>query len=57
MKASDHKVFVTAFQDGTLVKAEVAGGTLAGLALKATRAMSGKFVDYQDDEIKSLVMS
>ncbi|KAF7965686.1 hypothetical protein HWV62_42235 [Athelia sp. TMB] len=50
MKESDHRGFIKAHTDGTLVKPEDAGHVIAKLALHAPKILSGKFVSWDSEE-------
>ncbi|KAJ6539419.1 hypothetical protein B0H19DRAFT_1178941 [Mycena capillaripes] len=50
MTANDHQLFVAAYTDGKLLKAEQPGHVIASLALHATKSLSGQFVSWDSQE-------
>lgn len=54
MSASDHARFMGLHERGELLPPHEPGGVLAGLALAAPQSMSGTFVNWNDEEPKSL---
>jgi hypothetical protein len=52
MDVSDHKMFLDAHQDGTLVKPSDVGYVIANLSLRAPITLSGSFVRYNDEHCK-----
>lgn len=53
MTEKDHARFTGLHQEGKLVKPEEAGAVLAALALRGTQDLSGSFVSWDADEMKS----
>ncbi|KAH7887678.1 hypothetical protein F5I97DRAFT_2010812 [Phlebopus sp. FC_14] len=52
MTEADHKIFVDAYEKGTLVKPHDVGYVIAGLALRAPISLSGSFVRWDSEECK-----
>jgi hypothetical protein len=50
MLPADAERFIQAHATGKLVKPEDAGHVIAALALRAPKALSGKFVSWDSDE-------
>jgi hypothetical protein len=49
MTSTDHKMFVDAFNEGTLVNPYDVGYVIAGLSLGAPLSLSGQFVRWDDE--------
>ncbi|OJA09385.1 hypothetical protein AZE42_06822 [Rhizopogon vesiculosus] len=52
MTATDYKMFIDAFNDGTLVNPYDVGYVIAGLSLGAPPSLSGQFVRWDNEECK-----
>jgi len=50
MTATDHKMFVDAYNEGTLVNPHDVGYVIAGLSLGAHPSLSGQFVRWDNEE-------
>ena len=52
MKATDYKIFVDAFNDGTILKPHDAGYVITGLSLGTPPSLSGQFVGWDNEECR-----
>lgn len=52
MDKADHKIFIDAYNEGTLVKPEDVAFVIAGLSLSAPLMLSGSFVRWDGQECK-----
>lgn len=52
LKEEVYNMFVSTHAEGKLVKPEDSGYVTAGLALKAPKALSGQFVNWNGEECK-----
>lgn len=53
MRPEELDRFLTMHESGTLVKPEDAGYVIAGLAVFATKDLSGKFVSWNEEALAS----
>lgn len=52
MKATDHKSFVDAYNEGTLVNPHDVGYVIAALSLRAPLSLTGQFVKWDNEECR-----
>jgi len=52
MRPTDHKIFIDAFNDGTLVNPHDVGYVIAGLSLRAPLSLSGQFVSWDTESCR-----
>lgn len=52
MKATDHKDFVDAYNEGALVNPHDVGYVIAALSLRAPLALTGQFVKWDNEECR-----
>lgn len=52
MKPEDLAVFINAFKEGKLVDPTECGYVIAGLALKAPKELSGKYVSWDSEDCR-----
>lgn len=52
MKATDHKSFVDAYNEGALVNPHDVGYVIAALSLRAPLSLTGQFVRWDNEECR-----
>jgi hypothetical protein len=52
MKATDHKNFVDAYNEGALVNPHDVGYVIAALSLRAPLSLTGQFVRWDNEECR-----